>query len=737
MKRKHAIRLLRCLAFSRRPLRVNEIAEVLATRFDSGQIPRLHKDQRSTKPDEDVLLAGSTLITTIKPGVHGNTRVVQFSHYSVVEFLTSERLASSIKEDLSQYYISPESAHTTLAQSCIATLLQLDNPAKDVTHGFPLAEYAAQNWFHHAQYEGVAPRIQDGMNRLFDPSRKHFTAWVSVHNIDHIPSRSRLSKPPNPSKPSPLYYATLCGFRTVVEYLVVTCRQDPNNSHGGRGTPLQAAVVLGHTAIVRFLLEQAVDVNIRDKHHSTPLHEASGSGNLDIMQLLLSGGANVNALDYWGDSPLHKAFRCQKSEAMGLLVKGHADINVRNKLNSIILLEALEGRGLDDVQLLLNLGADVNVFDHRGDSPLHKASRFQRSDAVKLLVQGGADVDVRDESNATPLHEASGSGSLHVMRLLLGLGADANALDDRGDSPLHRASRYQKLDAMKLLIDGGADVNVRDKSNSTPLHEASGSGSLHVMELLLSLGADVNALDHRGDSALHKASRYQKIDAVNLLVKGGANVNVRDKSDSTPLHEASGCRNLDIAQLLLTYGAGVNVSDHWGDTPLHKSFRSLAFDIMGFPQKRCVKVTQDTNDRTLVHTIPGGENVNLVPSLSRKCTGAINAGNKGRSTPVHDAPQGENYAMTQLLLAHGADVNVRGWRDKTPLELASFEGSLDVSRLLVGHGADVDAQTPFSIKFKLARGRRKLTQVTQLLNYRILGTIMSGTSCVKPSALYL
>jgi hypothetical protein len=179
-KREHAIRLLRCLAFSRRPLRVNELAEVLATRFDAEQIPRLHKDQRPKKPDEDVQLAGSTLITTIKPGVHGNTRVVQFSHYSVVEFLTSERLASSENKDLSPYYISPESAHTTLAQTCIGTLLQLDNHVKGVTEDFPLAEYAAQNWLHHAQYKDVAPRIQDGMNCLFDPKGKHFTVQCSM-----------------------------------------------------------------------------------------------------------------------------------------------------------------------------------------------------------------------------------------------------------------------------------------------------------------------------------------------------------------------------------------------------------------------------------------------------------------------------------------------------------------------------------------------------------------------------
>jgi ankyrin repeat protein len=736
-KRKHAIRLLQCLAFSRRPLRVNELAEVLATRFDAGQIPSLHKDQRSRKPDEDVLVAGSTLITTIKPGVHdddvSDTRVIQFSHYSVVEFLTSERLASSKNEDLSQYFISPESAHTTLAQSCFGTLLQMDNHGKGVTQDFPLAEYAAQNWFHHAQYKDVAPRIQGGMNYLFDPSRKHFTVWVSVHNIDHVPSRSRLSKPSNPPEPSPLYYATLCGFRSVVEYLVITCRQDPNKSHGSRGMPLHAAVVSGHTAIIQFLLrhEHAADVNVRDKHNSTPLHEASGSGNLDVMRLLLRRGADVNVFDDRGDSPLHRALRYQRFDAVKLLVKEGADVNVRDKSNSTPLHEASGSGNLNVMQVLLNLGADINALDLWGDSALHKASRHQKVDAMKLLVKGSADVNVRDKSNSTPLHEASGSGNFDVMQLLLSFGADVNVFDHRGDSPLHKASRYQRFYAVKLLVKGGADVNVRDKSNSTPLHEASGSGNLDVVQLLLSLGADVNVLDLWGDSALHKASRYQKIQAVKLLVKGGADVNVRDKSNSTPLHEASGSRNLDIAQLLLTNGADVNVFDHWGDSPLHKSFRSSTFDIMGSPQKYCVNVNQGTYDKTLIRTTSSGENFNLVPPLSRKCTGAMNAQDKGRSTPVHDAPQGENYAMAQLLLAHGADVNVRGWRDKNPLDLASFAGSLDVTQLLIEHGADVNAQTPFSIKS--ARGYRKLTQV--LLNHKILGTTMAGTSCVKMPAL--
>jgi hypothetical protein len=111
--------------------------------------------------------------------------------------------------------------------------------------------------------------MQDGMDSLFDPNRKHLTVWVSEHNIDHVPSRSRPSKASNPPEASPLYYATLCGIRSLVEYLVITRRQDPNKCHGDYGTPLHAAAVLGDTSIVRYLLEHAADVNFRDKHDST------------------------------------------------------------------------------------------------------------------------------------------------------------------------------------------------------------------------------------------------------------------------------------------------------------------------------------------------------------------------------------------------------------------------------------------------------------------------------------
>ena len=90
-KREHAIRLLKCLAFSRRPLRVKELAEVLSIQFDTT-IPMLDTSLRPVDADEAVLSACSALVAIFKPdhpaSFHYDVRVVQFSHYSRHSFPT-------------------------------------------------------------------------------------------------------------------------------------------------------------------------------------------------------------------------------------------------------------------------------------------------------------------------------------------------------------------------------------------------------------------------------------------------------------------------------------------------------------------------------------------------------------------------------------------------------------------------------------------------------------------------
>ena len=137
-------RLLQCLTAASRPLCVEEIVELLA--FDcrvpsSGVVPKL-ENWRWDDHEEAILSTCSGLITIVGSG---DSRVVQFSHFSVKEYLTSPRLARSPCVDLSRFHIDLEAAHTIMAQACLATLLRLDeDDGKSDAKRSPLVKYAAQ-----------------------------------------------------------------------------------------------------------------------------------------------------------------------------------------------------------------------------------------------------------------------------------------------------------------------------------------------------------------------------------------------------------------------------------------------------------------------------------------------------------------------------------------------------------------------------------------------------------------
>ena len=91
-----AQRVLRCLVVAIRPLRVSELAEVLAVDLDDSEgIPKVNADWRWEDQEQALLIACSSLIAIVEDGC---SRVVQFSHFSVKEFLTSSRLFTASGE---------------------------------------------------------------------------------------------------------------------------------------------------------------------------------------------------------------------------------------------------------------------------------------------------------------------------------------------------------------------------------------------------------------------------------------------------------------------------------------------------------------------------------------------------------------------------------------------------------------------------------------------------------------
>ena len=374
-----------------RPLRVEELAEVLAIDFDDAEeIPKLNPSWRWEDRERALLTSCSSLIAIVDTG---HSRVVQFSHFSVKEYLTSTRLATS-SQDVSSYHIALKPAHTILAQTCVSVLLHLgddEEPGK-VEKNSTLAMYAAQYWARHAQFEDVVSCIK-GMEYLFDLDKSYFVAWRRLYDMNVKPfygnAFNGLNSERQPHAKTPLYYAALCGFSNLVKQLIIKYPQDVEAIGGYYLTPAVAALAGGHFELAQVLHRNGSSVEPRDDLKCTPLHSAAVRGDLRMVQVLLEYGVDVDCQNMFGSTPLNHISRY-----------GHP--------NSAKI-----------ARLLIERGADPNTRGVNGNTPLHRASEYGRIEMARLLIKYGADVEVKNDDGKTPLDTASDVLRDEIMELLL------------------------------------------------------------------------------------------------------------------------------------------------------------------------------------------------------------------------------------------------------------------------------------------------------------------------------
>jgi hypothetical protein len=286
--------MLQCLVAAVRPLRVEELAEVLAFDFNADGIPKLDVAWRWEDQEEAVMSTCSSLVIVVKDDSE-DSRIVRFSHFSVKEILMSTRLAESSR-DVSRYHILLEPAHTILAQAWLGVLQLDDHVDHEKIKNFPLVRYAAEHWVKHARVENVASHIMDGMKCLFDADKPHFAAWLWVYNEDL--DRSVHTTFPEKPETVPLYYASRFGLRALAAHILGEHPEVVDARGGVEVTPLHASVANGHFDISSLLIEHLQNPDIeaaafRPRYTQSPCRprcggESSRLGGVYLIALQMS-----------------------------------------------------------------------------------------------------------------------------------------------------------------------------------------------------------------------------------------------------------------------------------------------------------------------------------------------------------------------------------------------------------------------------------------------------------------
>ena len=504
----YALRLLQCLTVAKRPLRVEELGEILALDFGAEEgLPELRENWRSKDQQDAILSMCSSLIVVVPDRIY---HVVQFSHFSVKEFLTSDRLATR-SPDISHLHILPEPAHTVIAKACLGILLRSEDADADIEERFPLFGYAAEYWVDHTRFEQVWKRVEDGIRRLFDPTKPHLKIWLRHSPIQ----RSSFFAGYNLNKHcgSSLYYASLCGFSDLAAQLISENPQRVTGPFGQNPTPLVAALDRGHLDIAELLYHAGADLGIRNDVNMTLLHAASIGESVEIVRWLFE----------------HTV--CDISQQ---------DSNKTSSQLARVNMHRLQG-------------ITVNEVDDVQRTPLHLAVEEGRFEIIRELLMRGADVTAKDFRHRTPLHYASDLCASTNFCLLTHLQADKNGQISRDNDDYRDRSKII-VETVRLLVDHGADVNALDCTQSTPLHLASLQGVLEAVQILMKHGADVNAQNETNSTPLHGASLLGDVQIVQLLIDHGADVNAKDWNQQTPLHFASSWVSADAASSMSSSG---------------------------------------------------------------------------------------------------------------------------------------------------------------------------------------
>lgn len=288
------------------------------------------------------------------------------------------------------------------------------------------------------------------------------------------------------------------------------------------------------------------------------------------------------------------------------------------------------------------------------------------------------------------------------------IGADVNMKDERGASLLHYASACGKpIELATLLIRYGADVNAtQERGNITPLLVAMNQENESLILLLLEHGADAeNACLQHHVSFLHCAVNQHWYQVVEYVLRHHYSPNVfgiasqADRIQKVPFTVAWDNKDARMCELLVSYGAtmehcikgeqkqapGKGKNQLWFDTlykVLERGDMPLVRKALFTQAPVDMKSARDENGQTMLHKAAESRNLTMIVALL-ELSSAIEAPDVRGDTPLQYAVRTKKPEVVELLIARGANKDVRTEVGKTLLHLAVDNSDLSMAKLLV------------------------------------------------------
>ena len=570
------------LCFSNDPMTVGELIHAHAV--DLNGPPYLDSGRVLDIDGLQEICTGLIEIVGVQDYKDTEAQVVQIAHFSVQEYLQSERIK---QQKAAIFALNASDAEVEITQVCLAYLL---NPAlssidlKSIEQSqFSMAQYAAVNWYHHYKsFHNQENETEKMVLQLFHDRTGLFDTWVSLHDSNFsLAEKDGPLFSPEEKTMTPLYCASYLGLARITQKLLRD-GLDVNAAGGRCHSPLNAASYRGHETVVHILLEAGANANNRGKICQNALQLASKEGHETDVATLLEYVPGLTKMDH--ETAIQLAAAEGHQEIVKVLLVHGADINARYKYSGTALKCASESGHEAIVQMLLAHGDETNIYHEMFETALQAAATKGHETIVKILLARGANVNGHNPGRPTALQAASAGGHEAVVRILLGHGADINAHHEKYGTALQAASANGYDVIVQVLLAHGADANTPHEFHGRAPNKA--LSTVHFMAMLqmflsnapravIKRNKSLWNISEEGCTAMAESMRASYVDRgttkyatalqaaslrghekiVRMLVDHGADVNAHHEDFGTALQAAATEGHESIVKILLAHGA--------------------------------------------------------------------------------------------------------------------------------------------------------------------------------------
>lgn len=277
-----------------------------------------------------------------------------------------------------------------------------------------------------------------------------------------------------------------------------------------------------NAAVLKWLIKHNCNLNDRDWLNDTALHVCARHGDEQVAQLLIDEKIDVNLKNNHGRTALIFAAEEGHLHIVEKLLAAKADPSIQNEAKKNALMYAAANGHVEIVKLLINNDfTNVNEVDVCNHTALNLAASAGHIDVVRALLSK-ADPNIPDDDYCTPLLSAAEHGHAEIVKLLIDNHVDKQTIDRTGNTALILAAKNGHAKAVKELLDAQIDPTIENYLRENALRYAAENGHLEVVRLLIAKMSIADVNKRYTNTALNKAARMGHVEIVRTLLEAKA-----------------------------------------------------------------------------------------------------------------------------------------------------------------------------------------------------------------------